>query len=251
MRSRSSADLHPRCSTCTLRALVLHLILHTATSVSAFFIVRSNKTQQRDREMESHGTLRQEVSTWIGSWLSSQPSRLSHRKTDRGVISNIRREPRRWCWTLIGWNEMRSIYVNGLTDCIHSSSGPLQTNRSTPLTTGFTILTAPYFFDGLMDEVSLLGQLLSWKRWTHLCQTYSLSRGVRLFVNGSLFNASLPCDYPSRSSLPVLTLGSSLQSVNSTCTGGSIQMRQYRGYMNEFRVYSRELNSSDVLQLAH
>lgn len=272
----------------------------------------------------------------------------------------------------------QTIYVNGLVYCIHLASPPLQINRSIPLTIGFTAPSAPYFFDGLMDEVSLvgwarnaseildaatlaayysfdnqslldsgpnringtgsnlifanntllfnasssyfqasnfvllsvgnrsysfslwvypyrtngstilhvsqnnagagnwclpflgfdsrgrvraqswtsggsvnvLGPLLSSNTWTHLCQTYSSSSGVRLYVNGSLFNASIPCDYPSRNSLPIVTLGSSLQSGNGTCTGGSIQIGQYRGYMDEFRVYSRELNSTDVAGLA-
>ena len=272
----------------------------------------------------------------------------------------------------------QTVYVNGLMYCMHLASPPLQITRSTPLTIGYTVPVAPYFFDGLMDEVSLvgwarntseildaatlvahysfdnqslldsgpnringigsnltfanntllfntsssyfqasnfvllsvenqsysfslwvypfrtngstilqvsqnnidlgtwrlpflsfdsqgrvlaqswtsegpvdvLGPLLSPNKWTHLCQTYSLSSGVRLYVNGSLFNASLPCDYTSRSSLTILTLGSSFQSGNGISTHGLIQLGQYEGAIDEFRVYSRELNSTDVAGLA-
>ena len=272
----------------------------------------------------------------------------------------------------------QKVYVNGILDCNSSSSVPLQINRSIPLNIGVTFPYAPFYFDGLIDEVSLvgwarnaseildaatltayysfdnyslidsgpnkinatgsnvvfnnntllfntsssyfqasnfvllsmrnrsysfslriypfrnngstilhvsqniagagnwcmpflgfdsqgrvraqswtsggwigvLGPMLSTNAWTHLGQTYSPSSGVRLYVNGSLVNASAPCDYPSHSSLPILTLGSSVQATNSTCTAGSILMGQYWGLMDEFRVYSRGLNSGDVLRLA-
>ena len=260
----------------------------------------------------------------------------------------------------------QTVYVDGVVDCISSSSAPLQITHSTPLTIGFTAPLEPNYFDGLIDEVSLvgwarnaseildaatltayysfdnyslidsgpnkinatgsnvvfnnntllfntsssyfqasnfvllsmrnrsysfslriypfrnngstilhvsqniagagnwcmpflgfdsqgrvraqswtsggwigvLGPMLSTNAWTHLGQTYSPSSGVRLYVNGSLVNASAPCDYPSHSSLPILTLGSSVQATNSTCTAGSILMGQYWGLMDEFRVYS-------------
>ena len=50
-------------------------------------------------------------------------------------------------------------YIDGTPECNHTSSMPLAINSSTPipLTIGVTYPLAPFFFDGLIDQVSLYG----------------------------------------------------------------------------------------------
>ncbi|CAF1108909.1 unnamed protein product [Rotaria sp. Silwood1] len=50
------------------------------------------------------------------------------------------------------------IYIDGILDCINRTRAPLQiTNLSyIPLTIGYTSPLAPYYFDGLIDQLSLV-----------------------------------------------------------------------------------------------
>ena len=50
-------------------------------------------------------------------------------------------------------------YIDGVPDCNHTSSLPLAISSPTPipLTIGVTYPLAPFFFDGLIDQVSLFG----------------------------------------------------------------------------------------------
>jgi hypothetical protein len=98
--------------------------------------------------------------------------------------------------------------------------------------------------------ISVIGPSLSTHVWTHIAETYSPSNGISLYVNGSLFNRSTPCDYRTMKTPLILTLGSSLQHGNDTCDSASIQAGQYSGWMDEFHVYSRELTATDVQALS-
>lgn len=50
------------------------------------------------------------------------------------------------------------IYVNGILDCIHTLSPSLQITNLTyiPLTIGYTSPLAPFYFDGLIDQLSIV-----------------------------------------------------------------------------------------------
>ena len=94
--------------------------------------------------------------------------------------------------------------------------------------------------------VSVTGPILSANSWTHVAMTYNRSNGLRLYVNGTLYNSSIPFAYYGSGSPNYLFLGSSL---NMTfCSGAS---GQYVGILDEFRVYSRELTAYDVYTLSH
>jgi len=86
--------------------------------------------------------------------------------------------------------------------------------------------------------------------WTHIVTSYSATNGVRLWVNGTLIGWSGPFVYASSNVPNTITLGSSL-SGTSPCSTGSIVKGQFYGMMDELRVYSRELNASDVYALAN
>jgi hypothetical protein len=86
--------------------------------------------------------------------------------------------------------------------------------------------------------------------WTHVVTSYSATNGVRLWVNGTLVNSSNPFTYGSSGVPDTITLGSSLNGT-SICASGLIDKGQFYGEMDELRVYSRELNASDVYTLAN
>lgn len=98
--------------------------------------------------------------------------------------------------------------------------------------------------------IHVIGPPISSNVWTHIVQTYSPSNCVRLYINGSLYNSSTACDYRSSSTPIMLRLGAVLVHGNETCLNTTIDGKVYAGFMDEFRVYSRELTLTDVQKLA-
>ena len=66
MSRRSSADLHPRQSTCARRLFMFILIVLALISVSAFFIVRS-KIEEKQR------LVKEKQKNWIEKWKKIEP----------------------------------------------------------------------------------------------------------------------------------------------------------------------------------
>ena len=97
--------------------------------------------------------------------------------------------------------------------------------------------------------VTIDGPPTSVNQWTHAAITYSINNGLRLYVNGTLRNSSLPFFYAASGSANYLFLGSSLAGT-SYCTAIASYDGQYAGLVDELRVYSRELGSVEVLYLA-
>ena len=99
--------------------------------------------------------------------------------------------------------------------------------------------------------VSITGPFVTANVWTHLTVTYGPSIGLRLWVNGAQYGgASGGYTYTAANTPVTATLGSSASGTGS-CSSGVITMGQYRGNLDEFRLYSRELSSSDVSRLAN
>ena len=99
--------------------------------------------------------------------------------------------------------------------------------------------------------VSLTGPLITANVWTHLAVTYGASNGIRMWVNGVQYGAASGGFTYMAATVPVIaTLGSSTTGTGY-CNTGTITMGQFRGYLDEFRLYSRELSSSDVSALAN
>ena len=90
-------------------------------------------------------------------------------------------------------------------------------------------------------EVSVAGPMLPLNSWTHAAVTYSMSNGLRLYVNGTLQNSTIPFAYTASGRSNYLFLGSSLN--GTLCIGIE---GQFVGALDEFRLYSRELTVSDV-----
>ncbi|CAF4046768.1 unnamed protein product, partial [Rotaria magnacalcarata] len=99
--------------------------------------------------------------------------------------------------------------------------------------------------------VSITGPVVATNVWTHLAVTYGPSDGLRLYVNGAQYgSASGRYTYQAAGTPVSLRFGSSLSDLG-VCASGVIKMGQYNGYIDEFKLYSRELSSANVYNLAN
>ncbi len=101
----------------------------------------------------------------------------------------------------------------------------------------------------------MVGPILPANIWTHVALTYLSTHGIRLYVNGTLNGTSTSFIYSASGQPNIITLANRLQG-NLTSTGGTCPLQSivpdvYYGDMDEFRVYSRELNASDISLLAN
>ena len=100
-------------------------------------------------------------------------------------------------------------------------------------------------------SVPITGPSVPLLTWTHVAATYSSSNGERLYVNGVQYGSPSSVFAFGGSGVPMtITLGSSLLGAGG-CSTGTIQMGQYRGSLDEFRVYARELTAAQVSALAN
>ena len=99
--------------------------------------------------------------------------------------------------------------------------------------------------------ISISGSFVAANVWTHLVLTYGPTNGIRLWVNGiQSGSGSGSFTYSAAGSPVVVTLGSSL-SGTGRCATNTVTVGQYRGYMDDFQLYSRELSASDIFALAN
>ena len=105
------------------------------------------------------------------------------------------------------------------------------------------------YIPGAKGAVQLTGPVLIVDEWVHIAVTHSRKNGLCLYVNGLLYEQSDPFIYQSSGQPMVVTLGQSLS--GSACGRGSIQSGYYRGLIDEFYIYSRELSKKDVMMLSN
>ena len=99
--------------------------------------------------------------------------------------------------------------------------------------------------------VLLTGPTVIANVWTHLAATYGSTNGLRLWVNGAQYGAASGGYTFMAATVPVTAiLGSSYNGIDA-CRTIAITMGQFYGYLDEFRLYSRELSSGDVSALAN
>ena len=100
-------------------------------------------------------------------------------------------------------------------------------------------------------NVPLTGPTATLNVWTHVVATYSSSNGERLYINGNQYGAASGIYTFRAGGVPMtITLGHSLLGVG-VCNTGTIQMGQFLGSLDEFRVYARELTAAEVSVLAN
>ena len=99
------------------------------------------------------------------------------------------------------------------------------------------------------SAVLIMGPILPINTWTHIVQTYSSTNGLRLYINGGLYDSATINKFSSSNLIMCITLGGSGYGKN--CQTGSISMGQYSGAIDEFYVYNRELTVLEICPLAH
>ena len=96
--------------------------------------------------------------------------------------------------------------------------------------------------------ITLTGPTLSTNIWTHVVQTYSSTNGMRLFINGNLYNQSTPFLYWASRDPNYLFLGSF--PLAPCVTSSVINQGQYYGLLDEFYLFARDLTPVEVYELA-
>ncbi|CAF1647480.1 unnamed protein product, partial [Adineta ricciae] len=92
---------------------------------------------------------------------------------------------------------------------------------------------------------TIMGPSVISNSWTHITQTYSINNGIKLYINGTLFNQTYSSSSFSIDPSYTITVGNCSQN----CYVCDVNGTSYDGFIDEFRVYTRELNASNVQKL--
>jgi hypothetical protein len=89
--------------------------------------------------------------------------------------------------------------------------------------------------------------------WTHVTTTYSLSIGLRVYINGTLISSSSSFSYSASNANNYLMLANSILAQQGTsCDSDMIaHTGTFQGLIDELRVYARQLTADDVYALAN
>ncbi|CAF1226684.1 unnamed protein product [Adineta steineri] len=103
--------------------------------------------------------------------------------------------------------------------------------------------------NAFLPDTQVTGPVLSVLTWKHIATTYSQTHGLTLYVNGvSVGNTGAQANNAPNTAV-TLTLGNAL--ISGYCDPQSITRGPFYGYLDEFRVYSRELSAAEVSGLAN
>jgi len=99
-------------------------------------------------------------------------------------------------------------------------------------------------------SASLTNETLSLNQWSYISMTYSTTNGIRLFVNGSLVSGNVTFnDYSASGNMSTITIGTCLQPNTCAANQTRIVLSQFGGKIDELKIFSRELSTSEVYQL--
>ena len=115
---------------------------------------------------------------------------------------------------------------------------------------GFTSSSAIHaqYWNG--SSINRPGPTITANVWTHVATTYSTTNGLRLWINGVQYGTSTGAFSYTAPNAPIfVTIGSPIN--GQTCPSGAINQGEYSGYVDEFQLYSRELSSTNILNLAN
>ena len=97
--------------------------------------------------------------------------------------------------------------------------------------------------------VRVTGPFIPAYSWTHVVSTYHLTNGLRLYINGSFYNASSPFSFHGSQVTNYLCVGSSRLANNDSLWVDIVG--QYSGAVDELQVYSRELTGGEINALTN
>ena len=124
-----------------------------------------------------------------------------------------------WCVPMIGFNQNGSLTIQTLST------------------------------KGIYAVIST-SSMLSLNAWTHICMTYSVTHGIRLFVNGTLLNSnSTYTDYSASGEFCTITIGTCLQPNACAVDQTKISSSPFLGKIDELNIFSRELSASEIYNL--
>ncbi|CAF1307624.1 unnamed protein product [Adineta steineri] len=139
--------------------------------------------------------------------------------TNNGTILQVS-SPSGWCVPMIGFDTMGYLTVQTLGE------------------SGFY-------------STSFNNETLPLNVWSHIGMTYSISNGIRLFVNGSLVNKNnLLFDYLASDEMTTITIGTCLQSNQCSINATTIVLSQFQGQIDELKIFARELTNYEIHVLA-
>ncbi|CAF4165438.1 unnamed protein product, partial [Adineta steineri] len=95
----------------------------------------------------------------------------------------------------------------------------------------------------------VVGPVILINVWTHVASTFSTINGLRFYINGIYSGTTGVMNYGAAQQAIILTLGNPM--AGGSCNSSSIVTGVYFGFLDEFRVYSRELSATDVYALAN
>ncbi len=113
------------------------------------------------------------------------------------------------------------------------------------------LLTIQTWSGSSVYATSLINKRLPLNIWIHVSMTYSTRNGIQLFVNGSLVNMNNNyTDYSASGEFCTIVIGTCLQP--NACGGYQTEIvpSQFQGKIDELKIFSRELSTSEIEQLA-
>lgn len=104
-----------------------------------------------------------------------------------------------------------------------------------------------------LSPVIVNGTILQINQWIHLTATYQISIGLKLYINGILFDQSEPFSYSASTVSDYMTLANSFSSPSSGSCAANMFARTgvFQGFIDELRVYSINLSDDDIYALAN
>ncbi|CAF1309428.1 unnamed protein product [Didymodactylos carnosus] len=144
---------------------------------------------------------------------------------------------------------IKPIMLNGTLLQV-TKSGTVNSGWCTPFV-GFSLngSIVVQTYDQQNTLPSIIGPIITPNTWLYIVETFSQGNGLRLYLNGSLYQTrSVSSYYGSGTGANYVIIGSNL---GGNCYSGDISMGQYRGAIDELRIYSRELSATDVAILSN
>ncbi|UJR08678.1 hypothetical protein I4U23_012936 [Adineta vaga] len=102
--------------------------------------------------------------------------------------------------------------------------------------------------NGIYSTSSEFGKELL-EKWTHISMTYSTQNGIRLYINGNfIVQTRGNNDYLGSQNMSSVTIGMCNELTACNRVDNTIQLLQFQGKIDELRIYSRELSSTEICQ---
>jgi len=112
-------------------------------------------------------------------------------------------------------------------------------------------LTIQIINGNIACSISFISGTILLHTWTHIGMVYSSTNGIRLFVNGSLVSQASSCtNYQGYGNYTTITVGYYQQSLQNILTTGAIVAAEYRGEVDELKIFSRALTTTEIYRLS-